>query len=143
MTYRVRRAALFLTLTCGLAACSLPNLDPPECAASRTVLREFYSYHFGNDMKFSQDGLKSRERFITPSLSQSVVNTAEGSDPFTTGDSDIPKAFRVAECRVLSPDRAEYAVLLFWKDDRRSEERRIAVQVAKIDGNWLVDKIVR
>ncbi len=94
-------------------------------------------------MRFSGDGLKLRERFLTPALIESVGATAEGTDPFTTGDTDLPKAFRVGTCHVVSPDRTRFDVLLFWKDDTRSEQRTIKVEVAKIDGKWLVDKIDR
>lgn len=125
------------------SSCSIPNLDPPECSASRTTVREFYSLHFGNEMKVSSDGLKARKRFLTTGLLNEAENAAEGTDPFTTGTTDIPKAFRAAECRVISPERAEYDVLLFWKDDSRTEQRTIRVQAAKIGDSWLIDKIER
>ena len=41
----------FYLLSCG----SIPNLEQPECTDSRFVVKEFYSYHFGNEMKFSED----------------------------------------------------------------------------------------
>lgn len=123
------------------SACSIPNLDPPECTASRTSVREFYSFHFGNDMKFSPDGLKQRERFLSSALIENARKTTEGTDPFTTGDADLPKAFRTGECRVILPDRTEFDVLLFWKDDTRSEQRTIKVQAAKIADSWRIDKI--
>lgn len=125
------------------SACSIPNLDPPECTASRTVVREFYSFHFGNDMKASADGLKARAKFITPGLLKKAETAAEGTDPFTTGTDDLPKTFRPGECRVISPDRTEFDVLLFWKDDTRSEQRKIKVQAAKSGDQWLVDDVIR
>ena len=131
-------ASLLLQISCGI-----PNLDPPECSASRTVVREFYSFHFGNEMRFSSDALKLRERFLPPALIERTRTATEGSDPFTTGDTDFPKAFRVGECRVIAPDRTEFDVLLFWKDDNRSEQRTIKVQAGKIDDKWLIDKIDR
>lgn len=126
-----------------LSACGVPNLDPPECAESRNAVREFYSYHFGNDMKFSAEGLKSRERFLSGDLRKQAASAAEGIDPFTTGDADMPKAFRVGECRVMSHDRTSFDVLLFWKDDVRSEQRKIEVETVKSGDSWLIDKIDR
>lgn len=138
-------ASLPLTLFLALvgAGCSIPNLDPPECAASRTTVREFYSFHFGNEMKVSPGWLEGRKRFLTAELLERVETAGEGTDPFTTGTSDIPKAFRAAECRVVSPERAEYDVLLFWKDDSRTEQRKVKVQVAKVGEAWLIDSIER
>lgn len=143
---RFRGALLFLCVSASLwllSGCGVPNLDPPECAASRTTVREFYSLHFGSEMKFSADGIKQRERFLSPNLIASVRGTAEGADPFTTGDADIPKAFRAGECRVISPERTAFDLLLFWKDDVRSEQRKIVVQAVKAGDKWLIDKIER
>jgi hypothetical protein len=123
------------------SACGVPNLDPPECSASRTVVREFYSFHFGNDMRFSEEGLKQRERYLSPALIDEARKGKEGTDPFTTGDADFPKAFRAGECRVISPDRTSFDLLLFWKDDVRSEQRKIKVEAVKSGAKWLIDKI--
>jgi len=126
-----------------LASCEIPNLDPPECSPARTAVREFYSFHFGNDMKFSPDTLKLREKFLTSDLVKTLSVAPEGTDPFTTGTDDTPKTFRAAECRVISPGRAEFDVLLFWRDDTRTEQRTIRIQAAKVGENWLVDRIER
>lgn len=136
-------ALMLLALAVLLPGCDIPNLDPPECAASRTAVREFYSFHFGNDMKVSPDGIKLREKFLTSDLAAKSSGAAEGTDPFTTGTSDLPKTFRAAECRVISSDRIEFDVLLFWKDDTRTEQKAIKVQTAKVGEDWLIDRIER
>lgn len=134
---------LFLLLLLIGAGCSIPNLETGACTESLNVVREFYSFHFGNDMKFSADELKRRERFLTPEFARSVSASPEGTDPFTTGDADLPKAFRVGECKELLPDRTELQVLLFWRDDTRTEQREIKVEAAKKNGGWLIDRISR
>lgn len=133
-------ACLLLTACCSLS-CSIPNLESPSCIDSRNALREFYSYHFGNSMTFSQADLKAREKFLTPEFAARLQSSQEGTDPFTTGTSDIPKAFRAGECREISPERTAFEVLIFWKDDARSEERRINVELTKRGDNWLVDNV--
>ena len=125
----------------GSLACSIPNLESPSCIDSRNALREFYSYHFGNSMTFSKDDLKAREKFLTPEFEARLQGTPEGTDPFTTGTTDIPKAFRAGECREVSPERTAFEVLVFWKDDARSEERKINVEMAKRGDHWLVDNV--
>ncbi len=125
------------------SACGVPNLEPAECIESRTALREFYSFHFGNEMKFSPDGLAQRERFLTPSLMNEMRAAAIDTDPFTSGNTDLPKTFRVGECRVPEPGRTRFDLLIFWKDDVRSEQRKLEVDMVKTDRGWLVDRIKR
>ena len=145
----VRYKLLFLRVSASLrwlvlltlANCGVPNLEPPECASARTAVREFYSLHFANEMGFSEEGLKQRARFLSPALIEQAGKASDGTDPFTTGDTDFPKAFRAGECRVISPDRTLFDVLLFWKDNVRSEQRTIRVEAIKRGDTWLVDKI--
>jgi len=125
------------------AACSVPNLESATCVESRNALREFYSFHFGNNMSFTPDDLRARERFLTPEFAEKLRGSREGTDPFTTGADDIPKAFRAGDCREISPERTAIEVVLFWKDDTRSEERKINVEMAKRGDVWLVDNITQ
>ena len=131
---------LLLTAYCSLS-CSIPILESASCIDSRNALREFYSYHFGNSMSFSRDDLKAREKFLTPEFTARLQSSKEGTDPFTSGTSDLPKAFRVGECKEVSPKRTAFEVLIFWKDDQRSEERKISVEMAKRSDSWLVDSV--
>jgi hypothetical protein len=134
------RAVVLLPLLA--AACSLPNLEGADCSEARTSLREFYSFHFGGDMVFSADRLAQRERFLTPEFAAGLRNgSPEGVDVFTTGTADLPKAFRVGACRAAGPDEVEFRVLLFWKDDVRSEQREIGVRMEREDGRWLVSAV--
>ena len=47
-------------------SCSLPNLEKPECIESREIVKQFYSFHFGNDMKPNFENLKQRDKFLSP-----------------------------------------------------------------------------
>ncbi len=135
------RVSVPLWLILLLTGCSIPNLEPPACIESRTAVREFYSFHFGNDMKFSTENLKLREKFLTLELSKQMQSAQENTDPFTTGTSDFPKAFRVGECKEFSPGQTEFQVLLFWRDDTRSEQREVKVEAVKQNEKWMIDKI--
>ena len=132
-----------LNFALSIAGCSIPNLEDPACTEARTAVREFYSFHFGNDMGVSAENLKSRERFLTPQFFQDVSNEQEGTDPFTTGTTEFPKAFRVGECREISPGKAEFQVILFWRDDVRSEQREINAVAVKQTDKWLLDSVSR
>ena len=138
-----RGAAIFclLTLFCFLPSCSVPNLEEPECTAARGVIKEFYSYHFGNEMRFSPENLKIREKFLTPEFSASLRDLQTEADVFTSNSTDFPKAFRVGGCRVLEPAKTSFEVLLFWKDDARSEQKAITVEAVRQNDQWLIGKI--
>jgi hypothetical protein len=136
-------AHLLLFLGIASTACNVPRLESPACTESKNALREFYSYHFGNEMKFSAEGLKHREKFLSPEFSTAVAGSPEGTDPFTTASADFPKTFRVGECREISPERTESNVLLFWRNDERTEQREIKVEAVDKNDTWLVNKISR
>lgn len=124
-----------------IAACSIPNLESASCTESRNAVREFYSFHFGNSMSFSADDLKRREKFLTPEFVEKLKGSKDGTDPFTTGTTDFPKAFRVTGCRETTPNRTALQVLLIWRDDSRTEERKIDVEAEKRGENWLISNV--
>ncbi len=138
-----RRIILFLLLTSCflLLSCSIPNLEKPECTAARQTVREFYSYHFGNDMKLSKENIKLRERFLTDELKEKLVAQADGKSDYFTATDDHPKAFRVGSCEVTNENKTVFEVVLFWKDDARSEQREIKVETVKQNENWLINKV--
>jgi hypothetical protein len=124
-----------------LIGCSVPNLEKPECTAARLVTREFYSYHFGNDMKPSKENLKLRARFLTDELKQNLAAQADGKIDYFTATDDYPKAFRVGGCEVANENKTVFEVVLFWKDDARSEQREIKVETVKQNDNWLINNV--
>jgi hypothetical protein len=137
------RLAVVLTLfILGLSGCSVPNLEEPDCRESRDVVREFYSFHFGNDMHPSPENIKLREKFLTARLTDELLRSSTGTIDYFTGTSDFPKAFRVGECKINVPGQSvAFDVLLFWKDDTRTEQRHIPVEVKKEGAVWRIDKV--
>ncbi|CAN5508627.1 hypothetical protein BH10ACI1_BH10ACI1_17580 [soil metagenome] len=128
----------FLIASCG----SIPNLEAPECSAASGIAKEFYSYHFGNDMKFTAENLKQREKFLTPELFRSLQNLQTENDVFTTNNLDFPKAFRIGKCEIVSPEKTNIEIVFFWRDDTRSEQKTIKVEVVKQNDKWLINKIL-
>jgi len=132
-----------IVLTFLSTACSVPSLESPACTESKNAVRDFYSQHFGGDMKLSAENLKAREKFLTPEFARSVAAAKEGTDPFTTGTDDIPKTFRVGDCREISNEKTEASVLIFWRTDERTEQREIRVEAVDINDRWLVNNVSR
>jgi hypothetical protein len=131
---------LLLISYCSLN-CSIPNLEPPECTDARNTVREFYSYHFGNDMKPSAVNLKQREKFLTEGLKQQLKQQPETSKDYFTQTDDYPKAFRVGRCKVEGENKTVLGVLLFWKDDQRDLQKEVQVEALKENNNWLINKV--
>jgi hypothetical protein len=131
-----------LSFTFLLSACSIPNLEQPECTEARLAVKEFYSFHFGNEMKFSAENLKKREKFLTPEFLKSLQSSISENDVFTTNSLDLPKAFRLGSCKVIEPTKTDFEVVLFWRDDNRSEQKTIHVIAEKLQGKWLINGIL-
>lgn len=125
-----------------LASCgSVPNLEKPECTESRNTVREFYSIHFGNDMKPSPEYLKLREKFLTADLKLLMSKNLDGARDYFTATDDYPKAFRVGECEVVAPYKTVFGVLFFWRRDEINEQREVKVESIKENDKWLVNKV--
>lgn len=121
--------------------CSIPNLENPECDEARETVKQFYSNHFGGDLKPNLNNLKKSEIFLTPRLFEELKNQNETNTDYFTQTEDYPKAFRVGSCSVKSESKAVFEVLLFWRDETRSEQKEIFVETVKESDKWLIDKV--
>ena len=146
MSFKFRMTNLFLLFTFYFLlftfSCSIPNLETPECGEARNVVKEFYSYHFGNDMKFTKENLKPREKFLSNELKQKLASQPESATDYFTATDDYPKAFRLGSCEMIEKDKkVNMQILLFWKTETRSEQREIHVEVIKENDKWLIDDV--
>lgn len=134
---------LLCILSCALfiSSCSIPSLEKAECTAGRDIVKRFYSFHFGNEMRPSPENLKAREQFLTDDLFKVLSGSGEAKKDYFTATEDYPKAFRVGECTVDSADRATLQVVLLWRDDSRSEQKEVRVETVQTGGKWLIDKV--
>jgi len=137
-----RLSCLLLIASCLLLSCSVPNLEEQDCREARDVVREFYSFHFGNDMHPSADNVRLREKYLTGRLKDNLLTAPATDLDYFTATSDLPKAFRVGGCTVNTPGQTvNFDVLLFWKDDKRTEQKHISVAVRKENDKWLIDMV--
>jgi hypothetical protein len=146
LTGRRHSAALCVSVLLAIAGvvagCQIPVLESAECRDAKNYVREFYSFHVGNDMHPSPQGLELRKQFLTPQLANSLASaTDEQTDYFTQTVNDYPRAFQVAGCTSKDANSAIVEVLLFWKDDVRTEQRSLSVEVVKSEDRWLVNKV--
>jgi hypothetical protein len=137
----VRTCAVLLFLGFFLSACSVPTLESTECTEATPAVRELYSFHFGNDQKFAPEDLALREKYLTPEFAGRIRNAPPATDPFTLTD-DTPKAFKLGGCTTVEPEKkVNFDVLLLWKTDERSEQRKLKVEAVKQNDKWLVNGV--
>ena len=124
-----------------IGSCSLPSLESPECAEARVVAKQFYSFHFGNDMKPSAESLKLRERFLTSKFfleASSDIRTLP-IDPFT-GTDPPPTTFKIGKC-VSNEREAGFEVQFYWRTDASTTQRTLHVTLVREDDRWLINHI--
>lgn len=121
---------------------SIPNLEAAECSQARDQVKRFYSFHFANDMSPTPENLSQRRQYLTDRLFNSLWAADSIPGDHFTATSNYPKAFRVGECKVVSPERTVFQVLLLWKDDIRSEQKEVSVDMVKQGDKWLVDGVL-
>lgn len=124
-----------------ISGCSVPSLESPDCAAARDGVKQFYSFHFGNEMTPSPENLKAREKFLTPDLFRSL-SAANGSatDYFTASDVP-PKTFKIAQCTQTGSNKADVHVQIYWREDAKVTQRELHVDVVKTGESWLINEV--
>lgn len=133
---------VFLSLT-GCGSIYIPNLEDSQCTESREAVKKFYSFHFDNGLQFSPDNLKLREKFLTDDFVKSLQNLQTENDIFTSNSDDVPRAFRLGECKVIEPNKTHVEVLLLWRDEKESRQQIINAEAVRQDDKWLINKILR
>lgn len=141
VTFRATILICLLPTFYCMLACSVPNLEKSQCIDARDAVKRFYSFHFGNDMRPSMENLKARESFLTNDLISSLKAANEPERDYFTRTSDYPKAFRLGSCIVDSDNKVTLQVLLFWRDDTKSEQREVKVEAVKTGDKWLVNDV--
>ena|SRR5436190_19197458 len=123
-----------------IGACSVPNLEKPECTQARDTVKQFYSFHFGNDMALTVENLKARERFLTSDLFKSLSASA-GSEDYFTKSAAPAKTFKIAKCDAPQPDKADIRVQLYWRDDAKTVQKEVNVETVRQNDTWLINKV--
>jgi hypothetical protein len=137
----------FLLLFCILnfafciSSCSIPNLEKPQCTAARDAVKRFYSLHFANEMRPSAGNLKASEIFLTIDLFNRLSASNETARDYFTQTDDYPKAFRVGTCTADADDKVIMQVLMLWRDDQRTEQKEVHVEMVKAQDKWLINNV--
>ncbi|MFN0277657.1 MAG: hypothetical protein ACKVRN_03540 [Pyrinomonadaceae bacterium] len=119
----------------------MPNLESPQCIEARDTVKRFYSFHFGNDMSSSAENLKAREEFLTSELKSTRTSSSETAKDYFTATENYPKAFRLGSCNSESNEKVTLQVLLFWRDDTKSEQKEVQIESIKVRDKWLINRV--
>lgn len=130
-----------LNFAFSIQSCRLYSLEPIECTEARVAAKQFYSFHFGNEMRPSSENLRARERFLTPRYFTALIASGEGSlDQFTLTE-NYPKSFKIGECRADTPTNVDLQIQLYWKDDYTTVQQEVVANMVKESGKWLLDGV--
>ena len=121
--------------------CSIPNLEKPECTEARDAVKQFYSFHFGNDMHPSAENLKMRERFLTPKLYERLSNQSPGAVDYFTGSDNYPRTFKIGACRANNHTDTDFNLQIYWRDDSATVQKTILVNAVEIKSEWKIDSV--
>src|ERR1035437_2069868 len=135
LVFSVFSVAILLIL---VSSCSIPNLEKPECTESRDSVKQFYSLYIGTDEQDRQQNWERFQKFFAPGFSPSP--NSGGPDPFTLA-TDWPTTFKVGERRVRANDKTDLQVQLYWRTDPVVVQKEVHVEVVKINGAWMINKI--
>lgn len=124
-----------------ISGCGIPNLESTECAQARVAVKQFYSFHFGNDMRPSAENFKLRERFLTKRFYSTLAAVTESDvDPFSM-TREFPRTFKIGECNADSATNVDFQVQLYWRDDERTVQQEIVANAVKENDSWLIDGV--
>jgi hypothetical protein len=122
-------------------SCSVPSLENPECRASRDAVRQFYSFHFGNDMRPSPENLKLRQKFLTRELAEKLSASPATARDYFTATEKFPNAFRVGTCTAESSEKTVFQVLLLWHEEEKNIQREVKAEMVRENDQWLVNRV--
>lgn len=139
---KTQSAVLVFCLFAFCLACgSVPTLESAECTQGRDTVKRFYSFHFGNDMQPSAENLAQRKSYLTPELFATLSAGTETKIDYFTATDSYPKAFRIGSCTAQGNEKVSFQIVLFWKDDTRSEQKEVKAELVRSSDVWLISKV--
>ena len=144
----IRKIVLGLCIVhCALCitSCSLPTLESQQCNDASLAVKQFYSFHFGNDMTPTVDNLKASERFLTPQLFSSLATASGDKTDYFTRSDVYPKTFKIGRCESPDAEHANVQVQVYWLQEHGSTkdttQRSLQVSTVKTGNDWLINDV--
>lgn len=133
--------SLLIIAFCLSTACSIPNLESPECSAARDVARQYYSLAIGGEPASRPEVFEKLRSLRAPNFNAIPATVPnDGRDPFYFSRLQ-PTAYRMGECTKLSEDRVTLKATVIWRLEGKNSERTDQVTLTNSNGSWLIDRI--
>lgn len=136
----------FVSCSICLGSCSLPTLESQQCNDASLAVKQFYSFHFGNDMTPTADNLKASERFLTTKLFSDLSTAPAGKTDYFTMSDEYPKTFKIGRCESPDAEHANVQVQVYWLQEHGSTkdttQRSLKVSTVKTGNDWLINDVV-
>ena len=139
LKYQKRLTHFWVLIVLGITACSVPSLESAECRAARGQVKRLYSVHFDRGFNPEPAYEKIRSEYLTAEF-EKEFDRDDTLDPLTATD-DYPKAFRIGNCEKVGENKVAFSILLFWKDDKRDEQREIRTESTVVNGEWKISGV--
>jgi hypothetical protein len=140
-----------LTFSFLISACRFYSLETPACTEARVAAKHFYSFHFGNDMRPSEEYRNLRKAFLTTELNRWLEEEEEfkALDAFTGVKNDdprgYPKTFKIGRCVGGDSDPENdvfFQVQIYWHRENVGEKEVVqkdrTLEMERGSGKWLV-----
>lgn len=135
--HRFLIAFCILDIAFCISGCSIPNLENRQCSEARDSVKEFYSWYLGTDAAQRDREPEVFARYVSPNF---PGYSKDGGDPYFQSLT-VPTTFKVGRCDALSETRAVIQVQLYWRDDKKVDQKEVYADVAKIGDKWLIEKV--
>lgn len=106
-------------------------------------MKQFYSFHFANDMRLTAENFKLREKYLTQDLLAQFKNQPKMNvwyDYFTQS-SDPPTTFKIGKCTEVDRDHTSLQVQLYWRSDQNTVQKEVEVEAVKYYDKWLLNGV--
>jgi hypothetical protein len=120
------------------ASCSIPNLESRQCAESRDMVKEFYSWYLGTEAEQRNKQADVFSRYVSQDSSLSLA--ASPVDPFFRSQIP-PTTFKIGKCEVMDDRHTTVQVQLYWRDPNRTEQREVFAHTSKTESAWLIERV--
>lgn len=136
-TARLAIVTILLFATFLISSCSIPNLEGQQCTEARDAVREFYSWYMGTDAAVREKQRDVYNRYIASDFHSTAVTD---NDPFYLSDT-TPTTFKIGKCEQKDDSHITIQIQLYWRQDRKTDQKEVYANVTKSGDKWLIDKV--
>lgn len=133
---RISAFGCLLLTAYGQLACSIPNLESPQCTEARDSVKEFYSWYLGTDAEARGKQREIYDRFV----SHSFAAKSGPLDAYYLSET-VPTTFKIGKCEPVDDSHAKVQVQLYWRQERKTDQKEVYAKTVKNEDKWLIESV--